>query len=741
MKRPPLKLVKSLIGSFLFISYYTSGAELPDMCATQGASTSISDGSPVCINDDGVAYLSIAGASGHNSIAISTAHGTGDLNLYVDQGRWPSTASNSTAYRSLTTDSNEECVIISNPNQHWLMIAISGERSNASLVVDFGATTCRSNNELPNGGSENTGTLAAPSNLQATVNGTTINLTWDDNSNNENGFEIQRSSAGSSWQVISTVGENTTTYTDTGLVEDTTYYYTMFAQNSTNRSGWSNTISMQTSLSDPISPEPNPNPYILPDICATQDPTSAVLLQDGVPVCVPAASYKLGFNVSTFNKNITSIAFSTAHGLGNLTLAARTDGWPVDGDDSTRSSHIGNTECVILTQPANGWNNVSLEGLFKGVSVVADFNATNCRVTPGLVDPGNDGYDYESVHVLVYPIRFPDQDLEFSTAQINAEMQKTKEYFTEQSYGNFNFTWEIKSKITMPHDHDYYNYDKSKWSSGYKEELINTGIDPNFPGEGTIIMVTAPPVGTQASYFINSQAAPPLMEIYTYKAGTIAHEAGHALGLHHSMSIEGGSSTLNGNSNDIVTNYGNVFGLMGMGAHSLEEMNLMYKGYFKNWITETDVPTVTTSGKYRIYAFDHGTSNGHNAPGPIGLKVKSGDGDKTYWVEYRTTQNGETNTPPESQLRTPLLQSGILINLQNYMDENAAPWYNHNSLLLDATPNSRSSGWSLEDFNDSPLLLNQTFIDPWNGFSIYPVEVGGTLGTANAWIDVQVTIY
>ncbi|MFM9481424.1 hypothetical protein, partial [Streptomyces scabiei] len=86
----------------------------------------------------------------------------------------------------------------------------------------------------------------------------------------------------------------------------------------------------------------------------------------------------------------------------------------------------------------------------------------------------------------------------------------------------------------------------------------------------------------------------------------------------------------------------------------------------------------------------------HNAPGPIGLKIKSGDGDKTYWVEYRTTQNGETNTPPESQLRTPLLQSGILINLQNYMDENAAPWYNHNSLLLDATPNSRSSGWSLE---------------------------------------------
>ena len=104
-------------------------------------------------------------------------------------------------------------------------------------------------------------------------------------------------------------------------------------------------------------------------------------------------------------------------------------------------------------------------------------------------------------------------------------------------------------------------------------------------------------------------------------------------------------------------------------------------------------------------------------------------------------QKSEINTAPGSQLRTPLLQNGISINLQNYLDENAAPWYNHNSLLLDSTPNSRSSNWALEDFNDAPLQINQTFTDPWNGFSIYPVDKGGTLGTADAWIEVQVTIF
>jgi len=743
MKYKRILYFTTTIAAANFSMANTFAADLPDMCATQGASSTVSDGEPICLSDSGTAYLSLSGASSHSSVAISTAHGTGDLNLYVGTGNWPNTGSNSNAHRSLTAGTNTECVVINNPNQYWTMIAITGTRDNASLSVDFGATSCRSTGD---GGGGNTGSITTPSNLAGTPSDTSIDLTWNDNSNNEDSFEIQRSSSGVSWHTIATVDANATTYTDSGLTASKTYYYTMFAENTTNTSGWATTATITTESGTGGGGGggggcTGTECTVLADICATQAPTTDSSLSDGVPVCVPAASSKHGFSVSTFNLDVTSIAFSSAYGLGNATLAAKANGWPQAGDDSIRSSHVGNTECVVLTQPASGWNNVNLEGLFKGVSVVADFNKTSCRVTPGAADPGNDGYDHNSLHVEVYPFRFPDQDLAFTTAQINAEMQKTKDYFTEQSYGKFTFTWDIKAKITMPQNHDYYNLDKPKWGGGYREQLVNRGVDPNFPGEATIIMVTAPPVGTEASYFINSQAGPPLMEIYTYKAGTIAHEAGHALGLHHSMSIEAGSSILNGNTNDSVTNYGNVFGLMGMGAHSLEEMNLMYKGYFNNWISETDVPTITTSGTYRIYTFNHGTAAGHNAPGAIGLKIKSGDGDKTYWVEYRTMQKSEVNTAPALQLRTPLLQDGILINLQNYLDTNAAPWYNHNSLLLDATPNSRSSSWALEDFNDAPLQINQTFTDPWNGFSIYPTAKGGTLGTASAWIDVQITIF
>eukprot|EP00487_Bulimina_marginata_P000689 TRINITY_DN11372_c0_g1_i1.p1 TRINITY_DN11372_c0_g1~~TRINITY_DN11372_c0_g1_i1.p1 ORF type:complete len:130 (+),score=26.39 TRINITY_DN11372_c0_g1_i1:85-474(+) len=123
-------------------------------------------------------------------------------------------------------------------------------------------------------------------------------------------------------------------------------------------------------------------------------------------------------------------------------------------------------------KPSTGWNHIQLEGLFKGVSVVADFNKTTCRVTPGVVDPGNDGYDYDRLHVIVYPFRFPNKDLSFTTAQINEEMQIAKQYFTEQSYGKFNFTWEIKNKITMPSNSSIYDNDKA--TNGTKRIIKET---------------------------------------------------------------------------------------------------------------------------------------------------------------------------------------------------------------------------------------------------------------------------
>jgi hypothetical protein len=83
---------------------------------------------------------------------------------------------------------------------------------------------------------------AAPNSLTATVQSSTqINLSWIDNSNNEDGFKIERKTgSGSTWALIDSVGISVTSYQDKGLPTNNTYYYQIYAYNSIGNSGYSN---------------------------------------------------------------------------------------------------------------------------------------------------------------------------------------------------------------------------------------------------------------------------------------------------------------------------------------------------------------------------------------------------------------------------------------------------------------------------------------------------------------------
>ena len=73
--------------------------------------------------------------------------------------------------------------------------------------------------------------VAAPSNLTAVgATATSIALKWTDNSSNEDGFAIQRSSdGGNTWASLATVDANVTTYTDPSAVYGTAYAYRAYA--------------------------------------------------------------------------------------------------------------------------------------------------------------------------------------------------------------------------------------------------------------------------------------------------------------------------------------------------------------------------------------------------------------------------------------------------------------------------------------------------------------------------------
>ena len=87
----------------------------------------------------------------------------------------------------------------------------------------------------------------APSSLTATAlsAGKGVSLTWNDNANNEAGFQIERKT-GSTWQVLATVAANTKSFTDASAARRTTYTYRVLAFNAAGGSPYSSQVSVTT---------------------------------------------------------------------------------------------------------------------------------------------------------------------------------------------------------------------------------------------------------------------------------------------------------------------------------------------------------------------------------------------------------------------------------------------------------------------------------------------------------------
>jgi uncharacterized membrane protein len=74
---------------------------------------------------------------------------------------------------------------------------------------------------------------AAPTNLNANGQGNMIRLSWDDNSNNEQSFEVQRNTTGANgpWTTLASLPANTVDYRDRNYAGGVTYWYRVLACN------------------------------------------------------------------------------------------------------------------------------------------------------------------------------------------------------------------------------------------------------------------------------------------------------------------------------------------------------------------------------------------------------------------------------------------------------------------------------------------------------------------------------
>lgn len=96
---------------------------------------------------------------------------------------------------------------------------------------------------------------AAPSGLVATATSTSgIGLSWTDNSNNETGFKLERStSSGGTYTLIGTNAANAVTFSDSGLAASTAYYYRVRSTNSAGDSANTTVASATTQTPTPSS--------------------------------------------------------------------------------------------------------------------------------------------------------------------------------------------------------------------------------------------------------------------------------------------------------------------------------------------------------------------------------------------------------------------------------------------------------------------------------------------------------
>jgi len=163
-------------------------------------------------------------------------------------------------------------------------------------------------NSLPSSVATVDTTIPVPTNLTAAVvSDSQVNLSWEDNADNETGYKIEASDdQGSTWTQITVTGSNCTSWSVVNLTPDTTYWFRVRTQSGMGDSAYSNTAVVTTTV-------------ILP----------------GTPtVATPAAS---GENPVADTSTTLSVLGADDEGESNLTYTWTVTTKPAGADDPTFS--------------------------------------------------------------------------------------------------------------------------------------------------------------------------------------------------------------------------------------------------------------------------------------------------------------------------------------------------------------------------------------------------------------------
>jgi alpha-tubulin suppressor-like RCC1 family protein len=231
------------------------------------------------------------------------------------------------------------------------------------FTISAGGCPKKNSKEKTGSSSNNTFMINAPSNLTATaVSSTKVNLYWQDNSNNEDGFEIERSTDGIIYTLLSTFNADTTSYSDSGVTLYFIYYYRVWAFNTLgDRSEYSNDAATATSL-------------ICSAVTAGENYTIAQNTNGTLWVCGGNEFGQLGLGHTEIRTMLTRLG-SDANWSSNIsgyyqTIACKTDRsiWSWGANDFVQLG-LGDTVSVYRTTPSLIESDIDWD-VFENISAV-----------------------------------------------------------------------------------------------------------------------------------------------------------------------------------------------------------------------------------------------------------------------------------------------------------------------------------------------------------------------------------
>lgn len=265
-------------------------------------------------------------------------------------------------------------------------------------------------------------------------------------------------------------------------------------------------------------------------------------------------------------------------------------------------------------------------------------------------------------------------------------------FVAENSYGTTSITSTITPLLILPQTLAYYttNGDYALQSDGWAVAQAAGYDKASYWSEA--VCWKGGPGGYGGQGYVGARG----VWLKSATAGVAAHEFGHNFGLWHANYWNATNDSIIGAGSN--SEYGDSFDTMGSANAGSYHFNACHKNRL-GWLPNANVTTVTTSGTYRITAFDQPVINGSTS---YALKITK-DSDRDYWVDLR--QKFTSNK---------FLMSGA--------DLHWDPWANSASgtQLLDTTPGS-SFGKT-----DSAIVIGRTFADPAAGIYITPIGKGGT---------------